>query len=102
MTRIGKLNVGCNILKGLKYGAILNNENSSIVQPTICPVQPSLNSFLYNSTLNNDNCFALKYKILENPKDNLNIRTKFYSFVPYRSYHNKLKVIKIYNNKLKG
>ena len=146
MISIGKLATNkCATLQGLKYGAISQNDYGSDIQIDVNNIQSDLNSFDYNRTLNNDNCFALKFKLLENPNDygsdiqidvnniqsNLNsfdynrtlnndncfalkfkslenpranfmLQVKVYRFVPYKTYSNKIKVIKKYENKIKG
>ena len=103
MISIGKLATNkCATLQGLKYGAISQNNYSSNTEINIESIQSDLNSFNYNRTLNNDNCFALKFKSLENPRANFMLQVKMYRFVPYKTYSNTIKVIKKYENKIKG
>ena len=103
MISIGKLATNkCATLQGLKYGAISQNDYGSDIQIDVNNIQSDLNSFDYNRTLNNDNCFALKFKSLENPKADLMLQTNMYRFVPYKTYSNTIKVIKKYENKIKG
>lgn len=92
----------CATLQGLKYGAISQNDYGSDIQIGVNNIQSDLNSFDYNRTLNNDNCFALKFKSLENPKVSIMLQSKMYRFVPYKTYSNKIKVIKKYENEIKG
>ena len=103
MISIGKLATNkCATLQGLKYGAISQNDYSFNTKINIDSIQSDLNSFVYNRTLNNDNCFALKFKSLENPRASIMLQPKMYRFVPYKTYSNKIKVIKKYENKIKG
>ena len=103
MINIGKLATNkCATLQGLKYGTISQNDYGSDIQIDVNNIQSDLNSFDYNRTLNNDNCFALKFKSLENPRANFMLQVKMYRFVPYKTYSNKIKVIKKYENKIKG
>ena len=87
MISIGKLATNkCATLQGLKYGAISQNDYGSDIQIDVNNIQSDLNSFDYNRTLNNDNCFALKFESLENPK------ADFYYLVTLK----KLKCIDLY------
>ena len=103
MISIGKLATNkCATLQGLKYGAISQNDYGSDIQIDVNNIQSDLNSFDYNRTLNNDNCFALKFKSLENPRANFILKAKVCRYVPYKTYSNTIKVIKKYENKIKG
>lgn len=102
MTTINRMKVSCGALQGLKYDIISINDMSQDLNTTVKPIQPVLNSFEYNRTLNNDICFALKYGILEAPSDKKLVDVKIKKFKPYRLYNNKIKVLGVYNNTIKG
>ena len=45
---------------------------------------------------------GLKYGAISQNDYGSNIQIKMYRFVPYKTYSNKIKVIKKYENKIKG
>lgn len=73
MITIGKLSNKCTTLQGLKYGAISQNNYNANVNLNIDNIQDNLDSFEYNRTLKNDDCFGLMFESLEIPKSHSNI-----------------------------
>lgn len=103
MTTIGKLKkCSCEALQGLKYQAISYNTNSDNVITTINHIQHDLSSFDYNKTLKNNECFALKFNSLENPINSNLLETTIISFIPYKTYSNKIKMITKHKKQMKG
>lgn len=102
MITIGKLSNKCITLKGLKYGAISQNNYDANINLNINNIQSNLDSFEYNRTINNDINFALKFQSLENPKGHFILNTKMYRFVPYKTYSSTIKITKKYESMIKG
>lgn len=102
MSTVNRIKVPCQSLEGLNFNSISNVDNSFDLSLSIKPIQFKLDSFDYDRTLSNDHNFALKYNSLENPKTSASLKVTMYRFKPYKTYSNKIKILKNYNNKTKG
>ena len=103
MTTIGKLGeCNCGSLQGLKYKSISCNTTSNCIITNIDYIQHDLSSFSYDRTLNNNECFALKFNSLENPISSNLLETTIINFVPYKTYNNKIKTITKHETQIKG
>ena len=102
MTTIQRMKVPCGAMQGLRWEIIAINDMKTDAKVAIYPLQPKLKSKTYNATLENDACFALRYDVLEDPDRTNHFEVTIDKVRPIKRYKNNLKLLKLYNMKIKG
>ena len=104
MNSIDRINVPCSVLQGLRFDKISISEDSDKVINNIATKCEDLNEHSeYDRVFNNiDVIENMRICKMEVPKDSVVLKANLKSFTPIKSYSNKLKIIKTYENKIKG
>ena len=104
MNSIDRINVPCSVLQGLRFDKISISEDSDKVINNIATKCEHLNKHSeYDRVFNNiDVIENMRICKMEVPKDSIVLKVNLKSFAPIKSYSNKLKIIKTYENKIKG
>ena len=104
MNTIDRISVSCSALQGLKFDKISVSEDTDKAINNVITKCEDLNEHSeYDRVFNNiDVIENMRICKMEVPKDYMGLKAKLKSFIPTKSYSNKLKVIKAYENKLKG
>lgn len=104
MNSIDRINVPCSVLQGLRFDKISISEDSDKVINNIATKCEDLNEHSeYDRVFDNiDVIENMRICKMETSKDRVVLNAKLKSFIPTKSYSNKLKVIKTYENKIKG
>ena len=104
MNSIDRINVPCSVLQGLRFDKISISEDSDKVINNIATKCEHLTEHSeYDRVFNNiDVIENMRIDKMEVPKDCMVLNAKLKSFTPIKSYSNKLKIIKTYDNKIKG
>ena len=104
MNSIDRINVPCSVLQGLRFDKISISEDSDKVINNIATKCEDLNEHSeYDRVFNNiDVIENMRICKMEVSKDSVVLKANLKSFTPIKSYSNKLKIIKTYENKIKG
>ena len=104
MNSIDRINVPCSVLQGLRFDKISISEDSDKVINDITTKCEHLTEHNeYDKVFNNMNIIKnMRIDKMETSKDRVVLNANLKSFIPTKSYSNKLKVIKTYENKIKG
>ena len=104
MNSIDRINVPCSVLQGLRFDKISISEDSDKVINNIATKCEHLTKHNeYDKVFNNMNIIKnMRIDKMEMSKDSVVLKANLKSFTPIKSYSNKLKIIKTYENKIKG
>lgn len=104
MNTVNRVNIPCSVLQGLRFDKItLSEDKDKAINNISTKCEDMIDNNEYDRVFGNiDIIDGMKIGAMEISKDSVTLKTKLKSFVPIKSYSSKLKIINVYENKVKG